>query len=89
MATIKINDITHREACCDGTDEDEQAVYDDNAERIFALIGEKAAALGHKLIVLPNSTGAACYKVLGDSYEDEESAHEFMQSDDANFWRYL
>lgn len=89
MATIMINDITHREACCDGTAADDQAVYDANAERIFDLIGKKAAALGHKLVVLPNSTGAACYKVLGDNYEDEESAHEFMDSEDANFWRHL
>jgi hypothetical protein len=36
MATIKINDITHREACCNGADADAYDVYDAYAERILS-----------------------------------------------------
>lgn len=89
MATIKINDITLRQACIDGADPDAGDVYDANVERILGLIAEKAKAFGHTMTVLPNSTGAATYRVETDDERDAESAHDFMQSDAADFWRYL
>ena len=89
MATIKINDITFREACCNWADEDAYAMYDANVERIMQIIGDKARAAGHEFYVLPNATGAASYTVSTDDYTDAESAHDFMQSDEADFFRYL
>ena len=89
MATIQINDLTHREACCEGADADAYDVYDANVNRILGLIAEKAKAAGHEFEVLPNATGAAVYRVKTDDHADADAAHEFMQSDDADFWRYL
>ena len=89
MATIYINDLTHRAACCDGTAADDVAVYDANAERILAVIAEKAKAAGHELVVRPNASGAASYSVEAEERADEEAAHDFMQGPDADFWRWL
>lgn len=87
MATIQIHDITLREACC--ADPADYDTYDANVERILDLIATKAQAAGHTIEVLPNSTGAATYRVVTDDVVDAESAHDFMQSDEADFWRYL
>lgn len=89
MATITINDITHRHACCENAEPGAYEVYDENEGRILALIAQKAAEAGHTLIVAPNSTGAATYRVSGEDEADEESAHDFMLGGDADFWRYL
>jgi hypothetical protein len=97
MATIIINEITHRNACIDGLTEADAVAYD---ERIGAFIGNlrrAAEADGHTLEVERGGLAARSYRVdvdidmsseatMAAGQRDEEAAHEFMQRPEADFW---
>ena len=85
MANIIINLITFRE-CCAQTEADLVA-FDQEQKRVFAAMAENAAVWGHTLTVDDNGQGTASYRVTDEAdYQDLQSAHDFMQTDKAEFW---
>lgn len=86
MATIIINAITHKQACCDGLGEEDLACYDEHAAAYFAGLSKACEEAGFGFEVDLHEQGAASYRVTDEAdYDDLNAAHEFMQSQ-VDFW---
>jgi len=87
MATIIINAITYRAACTDALGAADLAAYDEARDRVLGKIGDFATNDGFVFRVDEQGQGAASYRVIDESNEiDLQNAHEFMQSNSADFW---
>lgn len=87
MTTIIINAITHRAACTDALGAADLAAYDNDAARFFARLAKAAKTEGFGFEIDATGQGAASYRVTDeDDSDDLQSAHDFMQSDRADFW---
>lgn len=85
-ATITIYAATYREAACSGGNDETEAAFDAARDRIFGLIAERAQAQGLIVEINEGRSHGPSYTVSAESYDDEEAAHNFMQSGDADFW---
>jgi hypothetical protein len=86
--SIIINAITHRTSCTDALGADDLAAYDAAAPKFFEHLGAAARAAGFAFEVDACGQGAASYRIDGQLTHDEyQAAHEFMQSEQADFWQ--
>ena len=89
MATIIINAITHKQACCDGLTDADSACYDSHIAMYFASLREDCEEAGLGFEVDQNGQGSSSYRVADEAdYDDLQAAHEFMQSR-VDFWETI
>jgi hypothetical protein len=97
MARIIINEITHRNACIDGLTDADAVAYDERIGAFIENLRKAAEAEGHTMEVERGGIAARSYRVdvdidmssaetLAAGQRDEDAAHEFMQSTQADFW---
>lgn len=85
--TITIFRKTYRDSACANTED--LAVFDAEADRIFAAIAKDATENGMVIKVSDGSSHGPSYTVSAEDYNSEQAAHDFMQSPAADFWSKL